>query len=56
MSYERRVGGEDGGGRNVVPYVVGAEMHHDNVRTGGGEPCGKEVLVGNIGYEVASMT
>lgn len=55
LPYECRVGSEDGVGGNVVPYVVGAEMHHDNVGAGGGEPSGKEVLVGNIGYEVASV-
>lgn len=41
--------------RLSIPHVIRAEVHHDDIGVRRGEPCGEEVLVRDVGREVAPV-
>lgn len=47
--------GDDGVGRDVVPHVVGTEMHQNDGGLGGREPADELVLVRDVGDEEAAV-
>lgn len=47
---------QDLGGALVVPDVVGAEMHHDDVGLRLGQPTNELVLLGNVGGKVSAVS
>jgi len=53
---ESAVGGEDGRSAETRPDVVGAELHHHDIRLRNGKPAGEVVVAYDTGSEKASMT